>query len=73
MDRTVGHGPESSIGSRRSDGAGYASAPMDALILADGDAPTRDGLDAAWPGWDAGVDLVIAADGGARLRRSPSA
>jgi thiamine pyrophosphokinase len=40
---------------------------MDALILADGDAPTRAGLDAAWPGWDAGIGLVIAADGGARL------
>ncbi len=39
---------------------------MVALILADGDAPTRVGLDAAWPGWDAEVDLVIAADGGAR-------
>ena len=39
---------------------------MLALILADGDAPTRDRLDAAWPGWDAGVDLVVAADGGAR-------
>jgi thiamine pyrophosphokinase len=40
---------------------------MVALILADGDAPTRAGLDAAWPGWDAGVDLVVAADGGARI------
>ncbi len=39
---------------------------MVALILADGDAPTRSELDAAWPGWDAGLDLVIAADGGAR-------
>ena len=39
---------------------------MVALILADGDAPTRAALDAAWPGWDAGLDLVIAADGGAR-------
>jgi len=37
-----------------------------ALILADGDAPTRAGLDSAWPGWDAGLDLVVAADGGAR-------
>ncbi len=40
-----------------------------ALILADGDAPTRAELDAAWPGWDAGVDLVVAADGGARHAR----
>jgi thiamine pyrophosphokinase len=44
--------------------------PMVALILADGDAPSRAGLDAAWPGWDAGVDLVIAADGGARLAQA---
>jgi thiamine pyrophosphokinase len=39
---------------------------MVALILADGDVPARARLDAAWPGWDEGVDLVIAADGGAR-------
>ena len=39
---------------------------MVTLILADGDAPTRAQLDAAWPGWDAGVDYIIAADGGAR-------
>jgi thiamine pyrophosphokinase len=39
---------------------------MQALILADGDAPSRHELDAAWPGWDRGVGLVIAADGGAR-------
>jgi len=38
-----------------------------ALVLADGDRPTRAGLDDAWPGWDAGVGLVVAADGGARL------
>ena len=37
-----------------------------ALVLADGAAPSRASLDAAWPGWDAGLDLVIAADGGAR-------
>ena len=37
-----------------------------ALILADGAAPTRARLDAAWPGWDDGIGLVIAADGGAR-------
>jgi thiamine pyrophosphokinase len=36
------------------------------LILADGAAPARADLDAAWPGWDAGVGFVIAADGGAR-------
>lgn len=42
---------------------------MHALILADGDAPDRAALDAAWPGWDANVALVIAADGGARHAR----
>ena len=41
-------------------------APMVALILADGDAPTRARLDTAWPDWADGIDLVIAADGGAR-------
>jgi len=39
---------------------------MNALILADGEAPTRTELDLAWPGWDAGIGLVVAADGGAR-------
>jgi thiamine pyrophosphokinase len=39
---------------------------MDALILADGEAPDRVALDRAWPGWDSKVGLVIAADGGAR-------
>lgn len=39
---------------------------MDALILADGEAPDRVALDRAWPGWDSTVGLVIAADGGAR-------
>jgi thiamine pyrophosphokinase len=39
---------------------------MLALILADGDAPTRHELDSAWPGWDDGIGLVVAADGGAR-------
>jgi thiamine pyrophosphokinase len=37
-----------------------------ALILADGTAPQPAALDRAWPGWDQGIDLVIAADGGAR-------
>ena len=41
-----------------------------ALVLADGAPPTRRELDAAWPGWDEGIDLVIAADGGARLADS---
>ena len=35
-----------------------------ALVVADGDVPTRVAIDAAWPGWDAGVTDVIAADGG---------
>lgn len=39
---------------------------MVALILADGDVPARSELDAAWPAWDKDVELVIAADGGAR-------
>jgi thiamine pyrophosphokinase len=39
---------------------------MHALILADGDAPSRRDLDDAWPGWDDGIELVVAADGGAR-------
>ena len=37
-----------------------------AIVLADGSVPERATLDAAWPGWDAGVSLVVAADGGAR-------
>jgi thiamine pyrophosphokinase len=39
---------------------------MVALLLADGEAPRRTFLDAAWPDWLDGVDLVVAADGGAR-------
>lgn len=39
---------------------------MHVLVLADGDPPSRSALDAAWPAWDAGVALVVAADGGAR-------
>lgn len=38
-------------------------------MLADGSVPTRARLDAAWPGWDAGIELVVAADGGARHAR----
>ncbi|HYK94929.1 MAG TPA: thiamine diphosphokinase [Candidatus Dormibacteraeota bacterium] len=36
------------------------------IVLADGAAPARAALDAAWPGWDAGIEIVVAADGGAR-------
>jgi len=39
---------------------------LHAIVLADGAAPTRASLDAAWPGWDDEVGLVVAADGGAR-------
>jgi thiamine pyrophosphokinase len=39
---------------------------MKAIVLADGDAPTRAALDAVWPGWAEGAGVVIAADGGAR-------
>ena len=46
--------------------AGVEGSGTIALVLADGAVPTRASLDAAWPGWDAGVSLVIAADGGAR-------
>jgi thiamine pyrophosphokinase len=39
---------------------------MQAIILADGHAGSRDALDAAWPGWLEADAMVIAADGGAR-------
>lgn len=47
-------------GARRVTTAGHV------LILADGAAPEPAALDRAWPGWGDGIDLVIAADGGAR-------
>jgi thiamine pyrophosphokinase len=37
-----------------------------AIILADGDVPGRDLLDATWPAWRDDIELVVAADGGAR-------
>jgi thiamine pyrophosphokinase len=37
-----------------------------AIVLADGEVPSRDILDDSWPGWMDGVELVVAADGGAR-------
>ena len=37
-----------------------------AIVLADGAVPARATLDAAWPGWADGVELVVAADGGVR-------
>ena len=42
---------------------------VDALILAAGDFGSRASLDAAWPGWDVAIGVVIAADGGARHAR----
>lgn len=39
------------------------------VVVADGDVAERAAIDAAWPGWDAGVGLVIAADGGFRRAR----
>ena len=38
-----------------------------AIVVGDGDAPDRTELDGAWPNWDDGVAVVVAADGGARL------
>jgi thiamine pyrophosphokinase len=35
-----------------------------ALIVADGDVPSRAALQAGWPGWDRDVELIVAADGG---------
>ena len=40
--------------------------PRGAIVLADGEVPPRELLDDAWPGWADGIDLVVAADGGAR-------
>jgi thiamine pyrophosphokinase len=40
--------------------------PIHALVLADGSVPPATDLDDVWPGWSDGLDLVIAADGGAR-------
>jgi thiamine pyrophosphokinase len=42
------------------------AAPRHALVLADGEVPGATEMDATWPGWSDGIDLVIAADGGAR-------
>lgn len=45
----------------------YDPGGLHALVLADGGVCSRNGLDASWPGWDAGVGLVVAADGGVDL------
>jgi thiamine pyrophosphokinase len=41
-----------------------AGASRHVLVVADGDVSPRHALDAAWPGWSAGVSAVVAADGG---------
>jgi len=41
-----------------------AGGPKRALVVADGDVPSRGALDGGWPGWDDSIDLVVAADGG---------
>jgi thiamine pyrophosphokinase len=41
-----------------------------ALVIAAGDVPARSSLDDAWPGWDASIELVIAADEGWSRARS---
>ena len=50
--------------------AGAGAIARHALVLAAGDVAQRATLDAAWPGWADGVDLVIAADGGYLHARS---
>jgi thiamine pyrophosphokinase len=39
--------------------------PLHAVLVGDGDVPSRTDLDEAWPAWDEGAGLVVAADGGA--------
>jgi thiamine pyrophosphokinase len=41
-----------------------------ALVVADGDPPDVDAIDATWPGWREGIGLVVAADGGANGARN---
>ncbi len=38
-----------------------------AVVVAHGEMSRRAALEAAWPGWSAGVDVVVAADGGVAL------
>ncbi len=38
---------------------------LHAILVGDGDVPSRALLDAGWPGWDAGAALTVGADGGA--------
>ena len=41
-----------------------APSELHAILVGDGDVPSRAALDAAWPGWHADAALVVAADGG---------
>jgi len=43
---------------------------LHAVLVGDGDVPSRAELDAGWPGWDEGAALVVAADGGAPKARA---
>lgn len=43
-----------------------SGSPAHALVVADGSVPPVTILDAVWPGWSVGIDVVVAADGGAR-------
>ncbi len=52
------------MGSPSNPGPGATPPDRHALVIADGDVPVRDALDAAWPGWDAAVADIVAADGG---------
>ncbi len=57
------------MGSPSNPGPGAPPPGRHALVIADGDVPVRAALDAAWPGWDAAVEDIVAADGGlARAR-----
>jgi thiamine pyrophosphokinase len=58
-----GHGRSLASGQARS---ALDCDTMHVLVLADGEAVGSTELEAAWPGWDDGVERVIAADGGAR-------
>jgi len=66
-------GRESGVGARGFDlgyglpgdrGSHRGRTAVRALIVADGDVPSRSALDAGWPGWADDVELIVAADGG---------
>lgn len=60
--------PDGTEAARR--GTEAAPSGLHAILVADGDVAPRSDLDAAWPGWDTGVGLVVAADGGALRARA---